>query len=207
MPKKNNNNPRGKIFEMILYPDDNEEHKRVLEILKQHYMILGMYHNRDVYEEDNEELGHKKGELKKPHHHVIVKFENARYKNALAKELGVEPNLLQKLGSFRSQVIYLTHRDYPFKAQYKPSEFYGLLIGDAIKCLGDDTPDVQFVEILTYLKGLNRYMSYTDFLIWCSTNGYASTLKRYGFQIRDAFYECQGKYHAQQTKVEYIKRE
>lgn len=202
-------NPKGRLFCLVLYPDDNAEHQRVLDLLKKQYMILGICHNRDVWHEydDNFAEGeHYEGEIKKAHHHVIVKFENARYLCALAKELGCEPNLIRKLGSFRSMAIYLTHRDYPQRAQYKTDEFYGLLIGDLMKVIGDDTPEVQLLEILTYLKGLNSYMSYTDFNIFLCTNGYASTLKKYGSQIRDCFYECQGKYHAKQVESKLLKR-
>lgn len=206
---KNPTNPRGKLFCFVLYPEDNEEHKRVLDTLKTNYMILGINHCRDVwhkYDDKFEEGEHYEGELKKAHHHVIVKFENARYQQALAKELSCEPNLLRKIGSFRSMVIYLTHRDYPQKAQYKPDEFYGLLLGDAMKCLGDDSPDVQLLEIVSYLENLNRYMSYTEFIKFCCTYGYTSTLKRFGPQIERVFNEQQGKYHAQQYENKIRKR-
>lgn len=202
-------NPRSKLFCLVLYPEENAEHQRVLTLLKEHYVILGINHNRDVWHEYDDNFldgNHYEGEIKKPHHHVIVKFENARYLCALAKELGCEHNLIRKIGSFRSMAIYLTHRDYPKKAQYNTNEFYGLLIGDLMKCIGDDTPDVQFLEILVYLKGLDRYMSYTDFNIFLCTNGYASTLRKYSSQIRDCFYECQGKYHAQQVESKILRK-
>lgn len=206
---KNPTNPRGKLFCFVLYPEDNEEHKRVLDTLRAHYVILGINHCRDVwhkYDDNFEEGEHYEGELKKAHHHVIVKFENARYQQALAKELSCEPNLLRKIGSFRSMVIYLTHRDYPQKAQYKPNEFYGLLLGDAMKCLVDDNLDCQLVDLLNYIKSLDRFMSYTDFLIWCGSSGYSKVLRHYRGYIRDAFYECQGKYHAQQYENKIRKR-
>lgn len=196
-------NPKGKIFCFILYPDDNEEHKRVLNDLKSHYMCLGIYHDRDVwhkFDRNFEEGEHYEGEPKKPHHHIMVKFENGRYLQALAKELNCEWNLIERISSFRGHAIYLTHRDYPKKAQYKSDEFYGLLVGDLMRYLGDDCPEIQLFEILTYIKGLERYMSYTDFLMFLCTNGYGATLKKYGYQIRDCFYECQGKYHAQQLE-------
>lgn len=206
---KNPINPRGRLFCFVLYPEENEEHKRVLDTLRKHYVILGINHNRDVwhkYDKNFEEGEHYEGELKKSHHHVIVKFENSRYHQALAKELSCEPNLFQKIGSFRSMVIYLTHRDYPQKAQYKPNEFYGLLLGDAMKCLLDDNLDCQLVDLLNYIKSLDRYMSYTDFLIWCGTNGYSQVLRHYRGYIRDAFYECNGKYQAQQVYNKVTKR-
>lgn len=207
--KTNSINPKGRLFTFRLY-EDNEEHMRVLDTFKKYYMYLGLKHDRDTwhkFDKNFEEGEHYEGELKKTHHHIIVKFENARYLNALLKEIGCDDRqCVQKLGSFRDFVIYLTHRDYPQKAQYKPDEFYGLLLGDAMKCLGDDSPDVQLLEIVSYLENLNRYMSYTEFIKFCCTYGYTSTLKRFGPQIERVFNEQQGKYHAQQYENKIRKR-
>lgn len=186
-------NPRGKLFCFILYPE-NENHQRVITLLKERYNILGIFHDRDVWEETDEEKGQIEGEPKKPHHHIMVKFENARYKNALAKELGCESNLIQKIGSFKSMAIYFLHRDYPQKAQYKPSELYGLLIDDAMKCLGRSEEDVQVLEIISFLKELNHYLTFPEFIEWICTHGYWSTYRRSASTIERIYYFYQGKY-------------
>lgn len=197
--KKQRGSTRGRIFCLVLYPE-NEEHCRVIELLKSKYNVLGICHDRDIYEEDNEETGAKKGEIKKLHHHIIVKFENARSLNALAKELGCESNLIQKVDSFEGMCKYLLHMDYPQKTQYQKCELYGLLIDYAMKYIDKVDEDIQLMQIIDYLENYNHLLPLPMFIRWICTHGYYSTYRRNAGTIKDLYFFYQSKYIYQEKR-------
>ena len=186
-------NTRGRLYCLVLYPD-NEEHLRVINLLKSKYNILGILHDRDIYEEDNEDTGAKKGDIKKAHHHIMVKFENARYLNALAGELNIDPQFLQKVSSFEGMAKYFLHTDYPLKAHYEKYELYGLLIDEAMKVLDKKSADIQLCEIIDFLEHQKYLMPFPMFVKWLMTNGYCSTYRAFSATIRDIYYFYQDKY-------------
>lgn len=195
MSKKNN--PKSRIWSIELYPE-NDKHNEILSKLYNGYNFIGVLHDRDIYEDDNEELGHKKGDLKKPHYHIILKFENARYKSALSNELELEENLIQKLSSYKSYLIYMTHRDYPQKAQYDIEEFFGSLKLEAIKELGTNSESNQFFEILNYIKFQNKYIKFQDISEFVFQYGYYSTYRRAFPIIKEHIIEHNAEYIKQQ---------
>lgn len=72
-------------------------------------------HNKDVYTEDDKELyGHKIGDLKNDHWHVILKTDVAVDVDVIAKWLGVPPQQVKVTkgkGAFLDNVQYITHED------------------------------------------------------------------------------------------------
>lgn len=192
-------NSRGRIFCLVLYPE-NDIHNEVIKLLQGKYNILGICHDRDVYEEDNEETGTKKGDIKKCHHHIIVKFENARNLNALAKELNCESNLIQKVDSFEGMCKYLLHKDYPQKTQYQKCELYGNLIDYAMKYIDKTDPDIQLMEIIDYLENYNSLLPLPMFMRWICTHGYSGTYRKFTSTIKDLYYYYQGKYLASESR-------
>ncbi|MCH5315274.1 MAG: hypothetical protein J1E81_05120 [Eubacterium sp.] len=205
MSAKKTRNPRGRVFCLVLYPE-NEEHQRVIDLLKRSYNILGICHDRDTYEEDNEETGAVKGERKKLHHHIIVKFENARYLVALSNELDCEPNLIQKVDSFEGMAKYLLHTDYPQKARYQKCELYGLLIDEAIKVLDKKSADVQLCEIIEFLQKSRYLLPFPAFITWLCTNGYYSTYRANYSAIKDCYYYYQGRYLEKEARENDLRK-
>lgn len=72
-------------------------------------------HDKDVYSKDDKELyGHKIGDLKNDHWHVILKTDVAIDVEVMAKWLGVPPQQIEipkGKGAFLDNVQYLTHED------------------------------------------------------------------------------------------------
>lgn len=190
-------NFRTRTFTFELY-EDNPRHIKCLELLKKGYSYAYIKHNRDVYDEDDEQLNHVRGELKKPHYHVILIFENARYKNALAKELDIEDNLIQKLDNVNQYIVYLTHRDYPQKAQYDISEFHGNLLSRVFKALHQKIEEEDYIlEVIDLIENLSKkgYISYTSFIKTLCSYGYFKVYRRNLSIFERIFWEYQGKYH------------
>lgn len=191
-------NVKGRYICGILYPDDNINHKHALYIIQQKYDYLSICHDKDKYIfdvlDDNGNIIHKKGELKKPHYHILLHFSNPRYTNAVAKELQIEDNLLQKCSSADSYIIYLTHKDEPLKYQYDISDFSGTLINKVMRVY--DTPvdlESQFNCILDFIEA-NRGISYRELGRWCATYGYLSVFLKYQSYFKEIYYECKLKH-------------
>lgn len=98
---------RYRSFIGILYPDsDIYDYEEVINNLKgwcKYYAYI--------------EHEPEKGESKK-HTHFILYFDNPRFVDGVAKQLGIPKNYIQLPLSVRGSIRYLTHIDYPEKIQY-----------------------------------------------------------------------------------------
>lgn len=191
---------RGRLLCLLLYPDDNQSHKTALDTLYKYYQVLTVCHNQDIYlydeTDENGNIIHSAGELKKPHYHILVQFRNARYISGVAKELGIEEHLIQKCNSFDSYVIYMTHRDEPMKYQYNVSDLKGALIDKAVRVLEcPETLEEQFFNIQNWIVSHPK-ARYRELGEWCVSYGYMSLFMRYQSYFKEVFYEqkCSNKY-------------
>ena len=74
---------RDRKFVMVLYPED-ASHAAAIEKMKAGgYNFAAILHDKDVTEDN---------QPKKPHWHVVVRFKNACWNTAIAKDLGITPN-------------------------------------------------------------------------------------------------------------------
>lgn len=202
MSKGKQSKKRGRWLCGILYPEDNESHKKALSLILTKYNSLAINHDKDTYlfdvTDENGETVHHKGDLKKPHYHIIVRFDNARYVSGFTKELGIEDNIIQTCSSFKSYVIYLTHIDEPLKYQYQASDFVGWLVPQAIKIL--DKPQDPGDMLMDVLRFIQEHPSISWFQLaeWCNTYGYYSTLMRNMSLIREVYFERRNTYNNHQ---------
>lgn len=118
-----NKSGRFRPYEIVVYCTENElngllckNHCRIA-----HYVYIK--HDKDVYEEDNEELGHKKGELKKEHIHCLLDFFNPHTFTAVKKMFttDVDKPRVEIISDRQAKYEYLTHTGYPNKYQYSKS--------------------------------------------------------------------------------------
>ncbi len=122
-------NMRGKVFLLLLYPDEDVTHAKALEYIKANYDYASICQDKDTYLEDTtiNDVFHKEGELKKAHYHVVVRFKNARWLTAIAKELDIAENYIRVSHNFVRSLLYLVHYYEPDKYQYNPNEVFGTL--------------------------------------------------------------------------------
>lgn len=114
---------RARNLALELYPED-ETHVKKLEFIKKHYTYAYILHDKDLWEEDIQDemtkiIIHHKGELKKPHWHIMLIFENPRSTEKIAKELDLKHI---ETCNFYAYARYLIHKDNPTKYQYNPKE-------------------------------------------------------------------------------------
>lgn len=173
---------RSRQFCLILYEDD-QTHMKALERIQNRFYHAMIRHDMDTYEEDvyrEGELVNKAGEIKKPHYHVIIKFENARYKTSLAKELEIEENYIQVCLNIKSQLLYLIHfRDYD-KYLYSVDNVTGQLKQDLILAIAKEEKDEnkRVHDIYMWINKQARPLSITKLSTWCYENGYWDVFRR-----------------------------
>lgn len=144
-------NLRGRNWNLVLYPDD-PSHLDAMGRLNKGYSYVAILHDKDVWGADDS-VDHVEGEVKKEHWHVIVKFPQARWASAIAKELCIDVRHMQLCRSFSASVLYLTHYGLPTKYQYDASELFGPLTKIALKEFECDTD--QNARVLSLLELLD----------------------------------------------------
>lgn len=105
--------------------------EHIEKVLSEHTCITKyayIIHDKDYYSEDEERKNqlHKAGTLKKPHIHLMMKFEPQQQIPYVAKWFGVPENFLEKIKCrrFETAVAYLMHLNAPDKYQYDISEVH-----------------------------------------------------------------------------------
>lgn len=110
---------RSRNFSLVLYQNENEKDMETLTYIINNFEYAYCIHDKDIWENDvvNEqgEIVHKKGELKKEHTHVIINLKNARTIKSMTDELDI--NYIETC-NFYASARYLIHLGYPNKYQY-----------------------------------------------------------------------------------------
>ena len=109
----------------VLYPDSQQV---AIDYCKHNLPCAWALHDKDVHTQAAFDAYVKKhdgtlpdwmpGDLKKPHVHFVCSFPNARYFSGIAKEIGVEVNVIRKVNNLYKAYVYLWHMLDPDKYQY-----------------------------------------------------------------------------------------
>lgn len=97
----------------VLYPESQQV---AIDYCKQNLPCAWALHDKDVYSQAAFDAYVKKhegtlpdwmpGDLKKPHVHFVCSFPNARYFSGIAKEIGVEVNVIRKVNNLYKAYVY-----------------------------------------------------------------------------------------------------
>lgn len=185
---------KARTYRLLLYPDNPKHNLAIIELCNSPYAV-GILHDNDVYEQDDEETDDSNvGEKKKSHYHFVLKFSNPRYKSGVANSLDIEERFVFDCDNFKGAVRYLTHIDYPDKYQYDKANLIGGLKSSVLKYFDDEPEDFKIIQILNYIDDYNGYLKTRDLTLWCCQNGYYSALRRSGWIIRDILVEQHEKF-------------
>lgn len=167
---------RDRKFCLLLYPED-QTHAACMELLKSGgYSYAAILHDKDVYED-----GDQKGELKKAHWHVVVKFKNAVWNSAIAKELGIAPNYIQECRNLDSALLYLVHYGLEDeKAQYDLESVFGPLASKLATLLADTDEGTRAMTIANIIRDHPGHLSYFDAMKKVHDAGLYSDFRRMG---------------------------
>ncbi len=157
-------NRRTRNWATVLYPSSENTPTNWKELLQEQLIptFISPLHDKDY---------NSTGELKKPHHHIVIMFDGVKTKDQ-AKEVfsiiggvGVEP-----IKSLRSYARYLTHLDNPEKAQYDISDvicYAGANYDTVIKSIDDKYSAIG--EMIDFCEQ-EDIISYADLIIYSRNN-------------------------------------
>lgn len=173
---------KSRAFEVELYPDtETYDCYSVLKYIRLKYDYVFSFHDKDTYETDTDD--HKKGDLKKAHYHVIIRWAGCpRYASGLSKELGVPERFFLPIhGDEKSRTClkyrlrYQIHLNELEKYQYPVSNVKGsgklkelfLLYVNAER---NGSLEENNKAICNYIKSC-KYISTMDLFLYCIDNG------------------------------------
>lgn len=160
---------RARVHMLLLYPE-NEIHANAVEKIKSSYDYAMVLHNRDVTEE---------GELKKEHWHIVLRFSQAVWNTAIAKELGIEERFIEQSRKFENSLQYLMHYNDTDKVQYSIDEISGTLkkrLQESINKV-EKSEGEKVTEIIEYIDTQEK-ITFRDFAKYCAENGYWPEFRR-----------------------------
>lgn len=191
MSKKNKEKFRGRLMRLLLYEED-PSHKAALEKLKD-YEAAYILHDKDLANDDD---------CKKPHYHVVLRFTNAKWNTALAKELGITPNYTRPCDNLNKSLGYLIHFFQSDKYQYDYEEVKGdkslLNILWSIIIKANKTQEEISDDIVDFIENAGP-LTTVDFVRWINANGYFSNLKSGSGWYRDILREHNDKIRKRQA--------
>ena len=166
---------RDRKFCAVLYPEDPSHAACIEKLNTGGYNFAACLHDQDVYED-----GEHKGELKKAHWHVVMRFKNAVWNTALAKELGIEPNYLEECRNVDASLCYLVHYGNDEKAQYDYERVFGPLRLRLITLLADTDEGTRALNIVEIVDNSPGLISFSELIRKCVAAGLYSDLRRMG---------------------------
>lgn len=165
-------NYRSRKHCLLLYPLEDETHKKAIEYIKTNYDYALIEHNKDYYPDT--------GEIKKSHTHVVISFNNAKWNTAVAKELGITPNYIQNCRNFELALNYLIHYNDNSKYQYPLDEVKGNLKNKLEKIIKTDNKDEneKSLELITFIEEYNGILRLSDVARHSADIGYWDVFRR-----------------------------
>lgn len=162
---------RSTKFCMLLYPLEDETHKQALEYIKLNYDYASIVHDKDTNEQ---------GEVKKSHTHVVISMPNAKWNTALAKELGITENYIERCRCLENALEYLIHFNDDSKHQYTLEQVKGNLKKKLEKIMLNDGKDEEdkAQELVDFIIHYQGYLRFTDFSYYCLSMGMWSVYRR-----------------------------
>ena len=162
---------RDRKFVMVLYPEDSTHAAAIEKMKAGGYNFAAILHDKDVTEDN---------QPKKPHWHVVVRFKNACWNTAIAKDLGITPNYLEACKDVDSALLYLVHFGNEDKYQYEYEAVFGPLKVRLATLLAEPDEGARVLTLVDIIESSPGYMSYSELLKKSVAAGVYSDLRRMG---------------------------
>lgn len=177
-------NPRSRNWNILLYSEDPTHWAALAQIMDGTYSFCGILHDKDVWE-DGESPDHNAGDLKKPHYHILVSFPNARFRSAVAGELGIKENYVQECTDRKSAILYMIHDGFPSKYQYDKSEVFGPLKNMLDKLLREDNENARVLALIKLIDDYKGELTLRKLILLACENEMYGDLRRMGSWVKD----------------------
>lgn len=165
---------RSRTHALLLYPDC-ESHVKAVDKIAQSYDYAIVLHNRDYFIE-----GDNKGEKKKDHWHVVLRFNQPVWSSAICKDLGIEENYIEAVKKFDNALMYLVHFNDTDKAQYSVNEVSGTLKRRLTECINkvDKSEGEKVFDLIDYIDKYDGWLTIKKFASYCAQEGYWAEFRR-----------------------------
>lgn len=165
-------NLRSKYWTFILYEDsDTLKFNDFIDYIKQNYIFLYIKHDKDFNEF---------GEIKKPHYHVVLKFDNYKWLSALSGELGIPGNFFEPVHSMNAILMYLIHFNQPEKYQYSINDVVGSLVlkNKLIKLIKNESlEEAKVLKLYDFISN-SEYITLNELVKFALNNNLWSEFRR-----------------------------
>ena len=159
-------NYKAYTFALILYKDSEVyDYNNVIDHITLNYLKYAYIEHEPEKEET------------KKHTHVLIHFDNKRYRNSIASELGIPINYIQK-AQLKPYLRYLIHYDDEDKIQYTYDKVHGTLKNMLIDCTKSNSEEANFSEIVLYISKCERKITFQELTCYCLENGMYSVYRR-----------------------------
>ena len=157
---------------MLLYPNEDESHKKALNLIKNNYDYAYIVHDKDVNSDT--------GEIKKSHIHCVVSFNNAKWNTSFAEEIGLLVNYIQPIKNYEKCLEYLIHYNDDSKYQYSLDDVKGSLKKKLERFILNDDKDEneKTIDLLDFIDNNNCYITTTSFMRYCASIGMYDVARR-----------------------------
>ena len=166
---------RSRLYVAVLYPDNPSHAECMVKLETNGYNFAAILHDKDVYED-----GDHKGELKKPHWHIVLRFKNAVWNTAVAKELGITPNYLEACKDQDASLLYLVHYGREEKAQYDYEEVFGPMKIKLSTLLADTDEGTRVLSLVEIVESSPGPIGTSELLKKAVAAGLYADLRRMG---------------------------
>lgn len=161
------NNERSIHWALVLYPSEDSSHKSALDFIINNYSKFAyIKHDKDLLED---------GSLKKEHYHIVISFTNYRWRNAIATELGITENYIEKIRNLENSLKYLIHYNNLSKYQYSIEDVQGTLRQKLENYINsqDKTESEKVLELIEYIEKQPNFLKLSTFIRFvCDSNLY-----------------------------------
>lgn len=158
---------RQRAFAFLLYPEsapaDWLDRLRDLHVP----IAVSPLHDRDVFTADKD--GHKAGEIKKPHYHVMMCFSGKKSLEQVYQMLaGLLIKHVEPIDDARGYCRYLTHMDDADKAQYNPADIITISGFDYAGLMAPTKAQTDQIrsEVLSWIRETDC-VNYCDLVYFC----------------------------------------
>lgn len=191
-------NLRGENWTITLYPEQgNSQDMITLEYITSNFKYAYILHNKDINNET--------GELKKEHIHVVIKLENARTLQSIAKELNIEENRLERVRNLRKMIRYLVHQDNQEKYQYEIENIKTDMWEEIEKYFQNDSESYDILLIYEFIYTIDRYLYFQEVLEYVLKNNLYASYRR-GANIINRIVEEHNKLFLERKECEKMEK-
>lgn len=179
---------RSRVFCAVLYPEDTTHAAAIARLESGGYNFAGILHDKDVDQDGN---------TKKPHWHLVIRFKNAVWNTAVAKELGIQLNYLEACKNVDGALCYLVHFGNDDKFQYEYEQTFGPLRLKLATLLADTDEGTRALNILEIIEKSPGPIGYSEALKKVCAAGLYADFRRMG-----SFATCLIREHNDECRAE-----